>query len=66
MTTSGQSSGHYWCTKHGRVETDADLCPARFTLGPYASPAEAETALSRIQARNEQWDAEDARWSGDA
>ena len=48
-----------------RVETDQDVCPASMTMGPYGSPTEAEQALTRVAERNEQWDAEDARWAGD-
>jgi hypothetical protein len=33
-------------------------------MGPYGTPAEAEQALTRVAERNEQWDAEDARWAG--
>ncbi|WP_213450814.1 hypothetical protein [Rhizomonospora bruguierae] len=56
---------YYWCVRHSRVETDADACPATDRMGPYASAAEAEGALSRVQERNVAWDAEDARWEGE-
>jgi hypothetical protein len=55
----------YWCLRHNRVETDRNVCPASRTMGPYRSPAEAEQALDRVARRNEQIDAEDARWTGD-
>jgi hypothetical protein len=35
------------------------------TMGPYRSPTEAEQALDRVAKRNEQLDAEDARWTGE-
>lgn len=65
MSDSGRGAHYYWCTRHHRVETDADVCPARHVLGPYASAADAENALQRVQERNEAWDAEDARWAGE-
>jgi len=34
-------------------------------MGPYNTPTEAEQALQRVAKRNEQWDAEDAQWTGD-
>jgi hypothetical protein len=41
------------------------VCPASRTMGPYETPSEAEQALTRVAERNEQWDAEDARWTGE-
>ena len=64
MSNSG-GGRYYWCLRHNRVETDQDVCPASMTMGPYESPTEAEQALTRVAERNEQWDAEDARWSGE-
>ena len=63
MSDSG-GGPYYWCLRHNRVETDQDVCPASMTMGPYESPTEAEQALTRVAERNEQWDAEDARWRG--
>jgi hypothetical protein len=65
MSNSGFGGGYYWCLRHGRVETDANACAGKYRLGPYATVAEAEHALQRVRERNEQWDAEDARWAGD-
>lgn len=59
------SGSHYWCLRHHRVETDADRCPAKFLLGPYPSADEARNALETVRDRNEAWEAEDARWSGE-
>jgi hypothetical protein len=47
------------------VETGDNACADRYRLGPYATAAQAQRALEKVAARNEQWDAEDARWSGD-
>ena len=58
--------GYFWCLRHHRVEQGDDVCPARYRLGPYESALEAEFALQRVQERNEAWDAEDARWEGEA
>lgn len=65
MSDSGRNGQFYWCTRHHRVETDTDVCPAKHVLGPYNSAADAENALQRVQERNEAWEAEDARWAGD-
>lgn len=64
MSSSG-GGPYYWCLRHNRVETDNEVCPASRTMGPYETPAEAEQALTRVAERNEQWDAEDARWTGE-
>ncbi len=56
---------YYWCSRHQRVESDDDLCPARFRLGPYPTVAEAKRALEKVEQRNEAWEAEDARWDGE-
>jgi hypothetical protein len=66
MSSSGGGAAYFWCLRHNRVESDADRCAARYTLGPYPSAAEAERALERVQERNDAWDAEDARWDGEA
>ncbi len=66
MSDDGRGGGHYyWCTRHHRVETDADVCPAKQVLGPYASAADAENALQQVRERNDAWEAEDARWAGE-
>ena len=56
---------YYWCLVHHRVETDEDKCPAKNLLGPYPTREQAEQALQTVQERNEEWEAEDARWSGE-
>ena len=65
MSSSGSSARYYWCLRHNRVETDDNACAERYRLGPYGTATEAEHALEKVAARNEQWDAEDARWSGE-
>jgi hypothetical protein len=65
MSNSGIGNRYYWCLRHNRVETDANVCPAKHRLGPYATADEATTALDRVRERNEAWEAEDARWSGE-
>jgi hypothetical protein len=66
MSDSGGGDQFFWCLRHHRVETDADVCAAKFVLGPYASAADAEKALERVRERNDAWEAEDARWAGEA
>lgn len=55
---------YFWCTKHQKVESGDNLCPARYLIGPFPTVSEAEHALERIQQRNEAWEAENARWEG--
>ncbi len=55
----------WWCRHHERVEAADTRCPPEDRLGPYASEAEARNWKERVEARNEQWDAEDRAWSGD-
>ncbi|GAB3812083.1 hypothetical protein [Micromonospora zhanjiangensis] len=66
MNDSGRNGQYFWCTRHNRVETEADVCAARYTMGPYPSVAAAENALTQVRQRNEAWDAEDARWAGES
>jgi hypothetical protein len=51
MSNSGAGK-YYWCLKHSRVESDANMCAAVDRLGPYGSAAEAERALDRVAERN--------------
>ncbi len=64
MSSSGTGK-YYWCLKHSRVESDANMCASVERLGPYGTAAEAERALERVDERNAAWDAEDERWHGD-
>ncbi len=66
MNDSGLvEGGHFWCLRHSRVETGDDMCPAQYRLGPYASADDATRALETVEKRNQAWDAEDARWTGE-
>ena len=65
MNSSGSATRYYWCLRHNRVETDGNACAERYRLGPYATVAEAQRALDQVAERNAEWDAEDARWSGE-
>ena len=64
MTQKAAGGPYYWCTRHNRVESGDQVCPARHRLGPYDTKAEAERALEIVRERNEAWEAEDARWEG--
>ncbi|MQA26636.1 MAG: hypothetical protein GEU94_14485 [Micromonosporaceae bacterium] len=57
-------SEFWWCVKHSRVESGDGVCPARRRLGPYPTREDAAAALEKVRERNEEWDAEDARWEG--
>jgi len=53
---------HFWyCLKHHTVEGD-EGCPNKDRLGPYATAAEAEAALTKVEERNEDWDS-DPKWN---
>ncbi len=65
MSDSGSEARYFWCLRHHRTETEADVCPAKFVLGPYTSAVDAGEALQLVRQRNEAWDAEDARWAGE-
>ena len=65
MSDGGRGTEYFWCTRHHRVETRADVCPAMYVLGPYGSKADAENALQSVQERNEVLDEEDRRWAGE-
>lgn len=66
MSTSGSGGRYYWCLKHNRVETDDNACAEMYRLGPYQTATEAEHALQKVAERNEAWEADDARWNGEA
>lgn len=65
MSNSGSATRYYWCLRHNRVETSGNACAERYRLGPYGTEAEAQHALEKVAERNAEWDAEDARWSGE-
>lgn len=63
----GRDGGRYfWCLRHHRVESADEICAGRYLLGPYGSPAAASAALDLVRQRNDEWEAEDARWAGEA
>jgi hypothetical protein len=59
-----RSGEYYWCLKHNRVESGDKVCAVRNRIGPFATVAEAEHALEKVQERNEVWETENARWEG--
>jgi hypothetical protein len=65
MTNVGDPPQYFWCIRHNRVEHGDGKCASKYLLGPYPSPADAEQALAKVKERNEEWEEEDARWSGD-
>lgn len=60
MSESGE---FYFCLNHHTVE-GVDGCKAADRLGPYATRAEAEQALEKVEERNEAWD-NDPAWNDD-
>ena len=62
MNQSSDSTVQWWyCLKHQAVE-QTDACANSERMGPYASYAEAEAALTTAAERSEQWD-NDPRWN---
>ncbi|MBZ5733684.1 hypothetical protein K8Z61_04175 [Nocardioides sp. TRM66260-LWL] len=59
MSEGGRPDEYWFCTKHHRVETVENLCPAKHRLGPYGTEAQAARALEIAQERNEAWEAAD-------
>jgi len=55
----------YWCRKHERAEGDSSPCPPEDRLGPYESEEAARNWKDKVDARNEEWEAEDRAWAGD-
>ena len=54
-------TGHwYWCLSHQRVEEEDSGCANSDRLGPYPSPEAAANWKATAEARNEEWDREDA------
>lgn len=59
MSDALPGEGEFWFNiTTGVVETGPQTDWSQL-LGPYASRAEAEAALSKVRERNEQWDEED-------
>lgn len=55
----------YWCLEHEVAEPADSGCPPDRRWGPYPSREEAERWEERVDARNQEWDAEDEDWAGD-
>ncbi len=53
----------WYCLRHKGVEHGLG-CANTYRMGPYASRAEAESALEVAAARTQSWD-EDPRWKDD-
>ena len=56
----------YWCTRHGRAESEVQACPPDDRLGPYESKDAAEHWRERVEARNDRWQEQDREWEGEA
>jgi hypothetical protein len=59
------STEWYWCLDHKAAEPADHACPPDRRLGPYPSRDAAEHWKDTVDARNEQWEAEDKAWDGD-
>lgn len=62
MADGGKPDQFWFNVKLHRVETEDDLSPSKDRLGPYATRAEAERALEKVQERNEQWESAEDDW----
>ncbi len=58
-------TSYYFNTRTKTVEQLEEKGQSKDLLGPYATRAEAEAALSTAAARTEDWDREDRAWRGD-
>ena len=52
---------YWWCLVHRCVEGDRG-CGHKDRLGPYATRAQAQEALSAARDRSDAWDEADQRW----
>ena len=59
-----EGTEYYYNLSTGQVEEGAQS-PAPDRMGPYASRAEAEQALSTAAKRNEKWEQDDEAWEGE-
>ncbi|MBA3280845.1 MAG: hypothetical protein H0U29_01300 [Acidimicrobiia bacterium] len=55
----------YWCLTHQQPETGEQRDDPDNSLGPYPTEEAARNWKATSEARNEAWDTEDERWSGD-
>lgn len=55
----------YWCLTHQQAETGEQRDDPDNSLGPYPDEDAARNWKATNEARNEAWDTEDERWSGD-
>ncbi|HEX7131114.1 MAG TPA: hypothetical protein VF228_00980 [Iamia sp.] len=55
----------WWDLTHARAVTSDERPRDIEVLGPYPTKEAAEDWRSTTKARNDAWDAEDARWEGD-
>lgn len=55
----------WWDLTNGRAVTHDERPRDVEALGPFPTREAAEDWRSSIEARNEEWDAEDERWAGD-
>ena len=55
----------WWDLEQGRAVTDAERGPDRDVLGPYPSREAAEAWRQSHEGREDAWEDEDERWSGD-
>ena len=63
ISKSRDALNYYWCLDHKQVEESVG-CGSTTRIGPFATPAEASTALERTlkrKAEQEKRDAEDER-----
>ena len=54
----------YWDLTRTKAVRASERSKGDNTLGPYDSKAEAENWRSKVAARNEDWQDDDAEWAG--
>lgn len=63
--TDTSTNEWYFCLRHQTVEREGEGCANDHRMGPYPSREAAENWKETVDARNEEWDAEDRAWEGD-
>ena len=58
-------TSYFFNTRTGQVEELETKSQSKDLLGPYATRAEAEAALSTAANRTEEWDRKEREWRGE-
>jgi hypothetical protein len=62
MSTDPGRTEWYWDLRRGIAVPADERGPGEHMLGPYRTKGEAEDWHSKVEERNEAWDADDEEW----